>query len=202
LELGVRFHLLHHVHGPAIDYVAVIAAAFASWAGVPGPGESVLIAAGVIAARHKLDISPVLLAAWAGATAGGVAGWLVGMKAGRAVVTAPGPLRRMRVHAVERGDHVFLRLTVIAITLAPSWISGIHRVRPQLYLPVNAALAALWAAGIGLGAYYVGPTVVDFVQDLGWVTVSLLAALVTGAVAAEVLRRRRRTRRQAARAPE
>ncbi len=181
---------LHHVP-PSIDYVGLAAASAASWLGVPGPGEPVLIAAGVFAARHKLDLGSVLLTAWAGATAGGVAGWLIGMKAGRAVVTAPGPLRRLRLSAVARGDEVFDRLAVIAILLTPSWIAGIHHVRAVLYLPTNAVGAAMWAAGIGVGAYFVGPTVIDLVEDVGLATAIAVVVLVLAGVGAEVLRRRR-----------
>src|SRR5437879_3017726 len=99
--------LRHHLHGPAIDYVGLAAAAAASWFGVPGPGEPVLIAAGVIAARHKLDISSVILVAFAGAMLGGTGGWLAGRKAGRAVLMRPGPLARFRRAALARGDLVF-----------------------------------------------------------------------------------------------
>src|SRR5207248_4462384 len=191
-------HWFHpHVHGPSIDYVAVAAAAAASWVGLPGPGDPVLIAAGVVASRHRLDITPVLLVAWAGAAAGGVAGWIIGRQAGRVVLTAPGPFRRAREKAVVKGDSIFQRFTVLAILLAPSWIAGIHRVRSRVYLPVNALSAALWAGGIGLAAYYVGPTVVDFVSDLGTFTLAGLVLLVIAALGGELLRRRgRRARTQ------
>ena len=122
-------HLHHHFHGPPVDYVGLAAASVASWIGVPGPGESVLVAAGIFAAKHKLDIAEVLLVAWVAATAGGIAGWLIGMRAGRAVMTAPGPLQRARQKAVERGDEIFGRVPVLAVVLTPSWIAGIHRVR-------------------------------------------------------------------------
>jgi membrane protein DedA with SNARE-associated domain len=187
---------LHHV-GPSIDYVGLAAAAAASWIGVPGPGEPVLIAAAVFAARHKLDLGSVLLIAWAGATVGGVGGWLIGMKAGRAVVTAPGPLRRLRLGAVARGDEVFKRYAVIAIILTPSWIAGIHHVRAALYLPTNAFAAALWACGIGVAAYYIGPTVVDLVQDVGLITTLAVVALLVVVIGGEILwRRRSRARRR------
>ncbi len=51
---------------------------------MPGPGEPVLIAAGVLASKHKLDLATVLVVAWVAATAGGILGWAVGLKAGRA----------------------------------------------------------------------------------------------------------------------
>jgi membrane protein DedA with SNARE-associated domain len=192
LHLHVHIQLMHHVRGPAIDYVGVALAAFASWVGVPGPGESVLIAAGVFAAKHKLDISPVVLAAWVGATVGGVVGWLIGLKAGRSVLTARGPLRAMRLRAVGRGEEVFKRMEVLAILLTPSWIAGINRAGAGVFLPVNAGAALLWAAGIGLGAYYIGPPVLDLVNDLGLVASAVVVLLVAGAIGVEIVRRRRR----------
>jgi membrane protein DedA with SNARE-associated domain len=193
LTTGVALHLRHHFHGPAIDYVGLALAAAASWAGVPGPGEPVLIAAGVVAARHKLDISSVIVVAWVGATAGGVVGWLAGLKAGRAVLMRPGPLLRFRRAALARGDQVFTRAPVVAVFLAPSWMAGVHRARAGVFLPTNVASAALWAGGIGLGAYYVGPPVVDFVGDLGLVLGICLVLLVLAVVGLETLRRRRRS---------
>jgi membrane protein DedA with SNARE-associated domain len=194
LFLVLRFRLHHQFHGPPIDYAGLAAAAAASWVGVPGPGEPVLIAAGVFAAQHKLDIGSVLLIAWAAAAGGGIVGWLIGMKAGRVVLSAPGPLRGLRLKALARGEEVFTRVPVLAVLLTPSWIAGIHRVRARLYVPVNTVSAAVWAAGIGLGAYFAGPTVIDVVQDIGWVTGGGLVILVLVAVWLEIRRRRRRGR--------
>jgi membrane protein DedA with SNARE-associated domain len=188
----------HGFHGPAIDYVGLAAAAGASWAGVPGPGEPVLIATAVIASRHNLDISSVLIVAWFGANAGGIVGWLVGMRTGRALMTARGPLLKLRLATVERGDKVFDRYAVVAILLTPSWIAGIHRVRPAVYLPTNAVGAVAWAVGIGMAAYMIGPAVIDFVDDFGFATGIVVAVVVVALVAVEVRRRRRR----AARRPE
>jgi membrane protein DedA with SNARE-associated domain len=193
LGLHLHLHLLHHVHGPAIDYLGVALAAFASWVGVPGPGEPVLIAAGVFAARHKLDISPVLLAAWVGALTGGIVGWLAGMKAGRTVLTARGPLHATRLKAVERGEQVFKRMEVLAIVLTPSWVAGINRAGAGVYLTTNAVSAALlWTVPIGLAAYYAGPPVLDLVNDEG-VVLTAAAVLVIGVpVGIEIVRRRGR----------
>ena len=183
--------LLHHVSAANIDYAALALGAFASWAGVPGPGEPLLIAAAIVAARHKLDLAPVLIWAFVGATLGGIAGWLVGRIAGRSVMTAPGPLRGLRLKAVERGEEVFQRLTVIAILLAPSWVAGIHRAGTGVFLITNTIGAAIWAVGIGVAAYYVGPAVIDVLQDVGTVTAIGLVLLVVAAVGFEVKRRRR-----------
>jgi membrane protein DedA with SNARE-associated domain len=186
------FALLHHVPNPSIDYAALALGAFASWVGVPGPGEPLLIAAAIVAAQHKLDLAPVLIWAWVGAVAGGIVGWEVGRVAGRGVMVAPGPLRRQRLRAIERGEEVFKRLTVIAILLAPSWVSGIHRAGTVVYMVTNALSALVWAVGIGLAAYYLGPPVIDVLSDVGTATAIGLGLLVLVGVAFEVRRRRRR----------
>jgi membrane protein DedA with SNARE-associated domain len=104
----------------------------------------------------------------------------------------------MRLRALNRGEEVFRRYALVAILLAPTWVAGIHHVRPRLFLPLNALAAAIWASGIGLGAYFIGPAVVDFVDDLGLVTALVLAAVILAAVGSEVVRRHRRGRGDAA----
>lgn len=189
LLLAVASRIDHHLHGAPIDYVGLAAAAAASWVGVPGPGEPVLIAAGVFAARGRLDITEVLVVAWVAATLGGIAGWLIGRHVGRTVATAPGPLRRMRLAAVARGDEVFARYAVIAILLTPSWVAGILRVKTSVYMIWNAIGAAFWAFGIGLAAYFIGPSVIDFVQDYGVITTVLVIAGIAVVVVVELRRR-------------
>ncbi len=193
--LHIHLHL-RHFHGPPFDYVGLAAAAAASWVGVPGPGEPVLIAAGVLAARHQLDIFEVLVVAWVAGTVGGAVGWLVGLKAGRALLTAPGPLLRLRLRAVQRGEEVFERYRVVAIIFTPSWVSGINGVRSRVYQPINALGAAGWACLYGLGGYFVGPSVIDVAQDFGVVTVVVVVVLILVGTSLEVRRRRRGHRRR------
>jgi len=193
LTFGLALRLRHHFPGPPVDYVGVTIAAAASWAGLPGPGEPVLITGALFAAKHKLDISSLILAAWTGATAGGIAGWLVGLKAGRGVLAGPGPLRRIRLRALARGDKVFERYAVLAILLTPSWIAGIARVKTTVYQITNIVSAAVWALGIGLAAYFAGPPILDLVDDVGWLPVIGFVALIGVAAGGELRRRRRRT---------
>ena len=191
LILGLALRIHHHVHGPPIDYAGLAAASAASWIGLPGPGEPVLIAAGVLAAKHRLDIVSVVVVAWLAATGGGIGGWLIGRLGGRAILTRPGPLHALRQNALARGDAVFARAPVIAIILTPSWIAGIHHAGTGTYMITNAVSAAVWAAGIGIGAYFAGPVVIDAVSDLGTVATVGLVALVVGSVGFEIVRRRR-----------
>lgn len=186
-------HVRHHLHGAPVDFVGVALAAAASWIGVPGPGEPVLIAAGIYAARGRIDIVELLVVAWAAATAGGVVGWLLGRKGGRALWTAPGPLHRMRIRSLAKGERFFARYSLLAIYLAPSWVAGIHGVRATRFLPVNAVCAVIWTLMVGLGAYLVGPPIEDVVSDVGLVGLVVLVVLLALFAFGERWRRRRRT---------
>jgi len=197
LHIHLHLHLHHSFHGPGVDYASLAAGAVASWVGVPGPGEPLLIAAGVLAARHNLDLGSVILVAWLAATAGGIGGWWIGRIAGRGLVTARGPLRGARLRAVQRGEEVFARRPVAAIMLSPSWVAGINRARPPVFLVINAVSAGLWAGGIGAAAYLVGPSVIEFVDDLGTLLGTVAIAAVVVLVVLE-LRRRRRLRARSA----
>lgn len=194
--LHVHLHFLHHLKGATIDYVGLAVAACVSWIIGIGPGEPVVVAAGVFAAKHKLDISPVVFWAWIGAMVGGVIGWLIGMGAGRPVLTAPGPLQQVRVRSVEKGEHLFKRREAIAIVLTPPWVAGINRSKAVLYLPINAVSAlVLWAIPLALGAYFLGPPILDFFADIGLLLTVGLVAVIVLIVAGELVRRRRRAAR-------
>jgi membrane protein DedA with SNARE-associated domain len=197
LVLAIASHLRHEIHGSPIDYLTLAAGCAASWVGLPGPGEPLLIAAGVLAAHHKLQIGTVIAVAFLSATAGAVAGWFIGLKAGRVVLSVRGPLWRHRLAVLRKGDEVFAQHPVLAIFLTPAPMAGIHRVRTEVYLLVTVLTAAGWAAGIALASYFVGPSVVDFVSDLGTATGIALGVLIALVVATEIRRRRRRRRRDA-----
>lgn len=194
-------HVHRHLHGTPVDFVGVALAAAVSWIGVPGPGEPVLIAGGIWAAKGRIDIAQLLIVAWAAATAGGVAGWLLGRKGGRALWTAPGPLQRKRIRSLAKGERFFERYGLLAIYLAPSWVAGIHEVRASRYLPANAASALIWTLLVGLGAYLVGPPIEDVISDVGLVGLILLGVLVVLFVFGERWRRRRAPRTSVERGP-
>ena len=190
--LGLATIAVLHIHarGPGIDYVGVLAASAASWVGLPGPGEAALVAAGISAGHHHLDISALIALAWVGATVGGMAGWLVGVRGGRGVLTAPGPLHRLRLALIDRGE----RYGLVAVLFTPSWIAGIHNMRLSRYAPANAVSALLWALGWGLAAYFVGPSITDVISDAGsarW----LVVIGVVATVATIALMRHRRSAR-------
>jgi membrane protein DedA with SNARE-associated domain len=194
IHIHLHIHLHHHFRGPPVDYVGLAVASAASWLGLPGPGEPVLLAAGILAAKHELDLTTVVVIAWLAATGGGIVGWAIGLKIGRTVFTAPGPLRWLRIKTVERGEQIFAAHPVIAILLTPSFVAGIHRVRSRVYQPINAISAAVWAAGIGIGGYLVGPPVLDVFQDAGTLFSVIIVTVIVVIVGLEVARRHRSRR--------
>ncbi len=180
-----------HLHAASFDYLGVALAAAASWVGVPGPGEPVLIAAGIYAARGHVDLLDVLLVAWAGATAGGVAGWLLGRRGGRALWLAPGPFQHQRLATIVRGERFFERHAFVGVYLVPSWVVGINGMRAARFLPANAFWALAWTLLVGGGAYLVGPSIADVIGDIGLIGGLTLAALVVAGIATALMRRRR-----------
>jgi membrane protein DedA with SNARE-associated domain len=191
LAAALNLHGHHRFPGPGIDYVALGLVAAVSWLVVTGPGEAALVAAGIIAARHQVDVTGALAVAWSGATLGGSTGWLIGRLAGRPLMERPGPLARVRRRLLRSGDRIYARHGTLAVVAAPSWMAGINRMGARRFLVVNAAAALLWTLALGLGAYYVGPGVTDVVDDAGVLAVVVLAALGASTVVRPLWRRRR-----------
>jgi membrane protein DedA with SNARE-associated domain len=179
----------HQVHGSPIGYAAVGLAAAVGWFGVPGPGEAALVTAGVFASQHRLDIGIVIAVAASGAAAGGVAGWLVGMKASRPVLTGRGPLRRTRRRLIARGERFFEHHGPIGVFLAPSWAAGVHNMTASRFLPLNVLAAVGWAVVYGGVAFLLGPDVANGLEDVGAVVPLVLVAV---AILVLVIRRLRR----------
>jgi membrane protein DedA with SNARE-associated domain len=194
--LLVAAHFARRLRGRPAGYTAIALAAFASWAGVPGPGEAAVIAGGAFAARHRLDIVQVELFGFGGAVVGGMIGWALGWHFGAAVASRPGPLLRLRERGLRAGERFFDRFGPLAVFLTPSWVAGIHRVDAVRFTIYNAMSCAVWAAGYGLTTYFAGPHVADLFGDAGTVaTVALAAVVVVGVGLAVMGRRRRRTLR-------
>ena len=188
LMLAIALH--RRFHGPHVDYVGVGLAAAVSWIGITGVGEAALIAAGIAAARGKVDISSVLIVAWVGAMVGGFTGWLVGIKGGRALMERRGPLYRLRLRLLRRGDALYERRGILAVYLTPSFMAGISGMRSARFLVANGIAALAWVSLVGLGAYFAGPSVAEWLGDL-----SVLALVLIGLVAAVSLAARWRWKR-------
>jgi membrane protein DedA with SNARE-associated domain len=149
------------------EYAALVLLAAVSAVGVPGPGDSALIAAGLLAAEGHLRLSLVLLLAFVGCLIGRAGGYWAGSAGGRALLERPGPLQGLRGRTLTKGDHLFQRFSWLAPLLAPAVLSGIYRVSWPIFVAASALIATWWTLATGLGAYVLGPAAADILSDLG-----------------------------------
>ena len=71
-------------------------------AGLPGPGDAALIAAGTLAGEGKLNVWIVLAVAMAAWMLGSVVGYVIGVHGGRRLLDHPGRLEKSRRKLLPR----------------------------------------------------------------------------------------------------
>jgi membrane protein DedA with SNARE-associated domain len=162
------------------EYAALVLLAAVSAVGLPGPGDSALIAAGLLAAEGHLRLSVVLILAFLACLAGRALGYWLGSAGGRPLMERPGPLRRFRCRTIEKGDRMFQRFHRLAPLLLPAALSGIFRVPWPIFAVASVLAAAWWTLATGLGAYFLGPAAADILSDVGVrgvIAIMIIAAL-------------------------
>ena len=162
------------------EYAALVLLAAVSAVGLPGPGDSALIAAGLLAAEGHLRLSVVLVLAFLGCLAGRALGYWLGLVGGRSRRERPGPLQRFRCRTIEKGDHLFRRFRRVAPLLLPAALSGIYRVTWPVFAVASVLAGAWWTLATGLGAYFLGPAAADILSDIG--VRGALAVVIIGAL--------------------
>lgn len=167
--------------------------------GIPVPGETALITAGILASRGKLPIEGVIAVAATAAILGDNVGFLIGRHYGRRLLTAPGPFSSHRLKVIEIGEPffdrhgpkaVFLGRFVSGLRITSAWMAGISRMHWPTFTFYNAGGGIVWAAGFGLIAYYGGAHAESVIHTVGIAGVS--AVVLFGLVFFVVLRIRRR----------
>jgi membrane protein DedA with SNARE-associated domain len=170
--------------------------------GVPLPGETALITAGVLASKGKLPIEGVIAAAAAAAIIGDNFGFLIGRHYGRRVLEASGPFEHHRRRIIEVGEPffqrhgpkaVFLGRFVSGLRITAAWMAGITRMHWPIFTFYNAAGGILWATAFGLLAYYAGDNADKIVHTIGIGGVAFVVVAGAGAFAFFKLRERRRS---------
>jgi membrane protein DedA with SNARE-associated domain len=167
--------------GELWSYLVLFVGVAASWIGIPIVGGAVLAAAGVLAGQGELDVWLVLLVAAAGAWSGGYMGYLIGVRAGAALIARPGRWQRQRRRALRLGARFYRRWGPVAVFLTPSWVSGALRMPRKAFLIWNAAAAGVSSLLTVFGAYAVAQAVLG---QLSAGRVLLAAAAVTAAASA------------------
>ena len=165
-------------------------------AGVWVPGETALIAAGVLASSGRLSIAAVIAVAAAGAILGDNVGYWIGRRYGRRLLQRFGWLDRLLPRA-ERffrrhgGKAVFLARFVAGVRVTGAWMAGISHMPWWRFLAWNAAGGIAWATAVGLVAYYFGRAAADLIAQYGLVGAGVVAAVaIAGGVGLHFWRQR------------
>jgi membrane-associated protein len=144
--------------------------------GLPVPGETALIAAGVLASHGRVHIESVIVLATLGAMLGDNLGYAIGRTGGRRLLERPGILEHHRRRILEEGQPfferhgakaVFLGRWVAGLRIAAAWLAGINRMPWRRFLFWNALGAIAWATSVGLLAFYLGPPAERIFQTAG-----------------------------------
>ena len=189
-------HFFTH-HGLPILFVVVMIESF----GIPLPGETALIAFGVLAAAGHYSIASVIAIAAAGAIVGDNLGyWLIGRLGGRALFKRWDWLNQYSDRVLPRaeslmarhgGKTVFFGRFVSVLRYTVAWVAGLSHMEWRRFLFWNAAGGIAWATVVGLTAYYGGRAVADAIQRYGLYAAAVaVVAIIVGWLALHYARGR------------
>ena len=146
-------------------YALVALASFletAAFVGLVAPGETVVLAGGVIAGQGEIDLLPLIGLVWLGAVLGDSTSFLIGRKLGRAFVLRHGPkvkitherLGRVEGYFRRHGGKTILigRFIGLVRALAP-FVAGSSRMAYRRFLPFSVVGTGLWATAYCLLGY-------------------------------------------------
>ena len=172
-----------------VGYVALFGIIFSETGLMLGffrPGDSLLVTAGLFAARGELDIwilIPLLLVA---AISGNTTGYAIGRKAGRPLFDRPQSKIFRRDHLIK--THAFYEkyggITIIlaqfmpfARTFAPV-VAGVAEMPYRRFATFNIAGAVLWIPGMTLIGYFLGRTIPGIEKHIEYVIAIVVFASI------------------------
>jgi membrane protein DedA with SNARE-associated domain len=160
-------------------------------AGIPIPGETVLLFAGFLAYHGKIDLLSSILVAIAGATIGDSMGFLIGSVGGRRFVDRY--IRKFPVIA-KSFDHsktlflkygqwaVFTGRFITGLRMFAGILAGLFRMRYRRFLVFNFTGATVWAIAIIYVGFLFGNSWELVQQHLVQVNEIALAAVIVAVV--------------------
>jgi membrane protein DedA with SNARE-associated domain len=174
-------------HGLPLLFVVVMLESF----GIPLPGETALIAFGVLASTGHYNIAVVIAVAAAAAIIGDNLGyWIIGRWGGRRLFERWGWLKRYADRVLPRaerlmerhgGKTVFFGRFIAILRYSAAWIAGLARMEWWKFLFWNAAGGIGWAILVGLLSYYGGHALADTIARYGVYGAGIaIAALAAG----------------------
>jgi membrane protein DedA with SNARE-associated domain/putative flippase GtrA len=170
-------------------YLVVLFGVMLESTGVPLPGETILIAAGVLAQRGHLDLGDAVAFGILGAVLGDQIGYWVGREGGRPFVLRWGryvfitPERLGRAEAFfgrHGGKAVFLARFFSGFRVFGALVAGTSRMRWRTFLFYNALGGAIWATAAVLVGYLLGRSLGLVERWAGRASALLAGLLVLG----------------------
>lgn len=167
------------------------------------PGDSLLITAGVFAAKGDLSLPVILVGVFVAAVTGDQVGYAFGNKVGPALFRRPDSRLFKKKHLVKAqkyfDDHgprtiVLARFIPIVRTFAPV-LAGVSEMPYRTFVTYNVLGGLLWGVGVTLIGYAIGEVV-----DVDKYLLPIILVLVAASLAPVVLEVRR-ARRQDHSAP-
>jgi membrane protein DedA with SNARE-associated domain len=180
------------VHGPWI--IAVVVALES--AGVPLPGETILVAAALLATTNQIDIAIIVAAAATGAIVGDGIGYTVGRRFGTPFLRKYGRYIRLDENRLLIGRYLFFRYGnavvflgrfVAVLRMFAALLAGANSMPAGRVLLVKGNRGSFWACMIGFRAYAVGTEMLKVSKALSLVSLGLF--IVAGSAFSIVLRR-------------
>ena len=164
-------------------YAAIFLVIMLESAGVPMPGETVLIAAAVLAGtKHSLDIRWVIASAATAAIVGDNFGFWVGREWGGRLLARYGPRIGLDERKQKLGKYLFKRYGgaivffgrfVALLRTYSALLAGINGLAPLKFFAWNAAGGMTWATIFGLGGYLLGEGIERIAGPIGWIALAL-----------------------------
>ena len=151
----------HHQWALLLLFVLVALESF----GLPLPGETALIACGVLASQGSVSIGWVIVVAVLAAIIGDNLGYWAAREGGRPLLerhrlTRPYAQRYLprgeRFFAKHGGKAVFFGRFVAVLRVTAAWTAGLSRMHWWRFLGWNAAGGIVWATLVALIAYFLG----------------------------------------------
>jgi len=184
--------ILETLRGYIVDYGywAVGIALLFENAGIPVPGETILLLASFLAySQHELQLSYIILVGVCAATLGDNLGFFVGYRGGRPLLDRYRSVFRIDPAAIARGERLFEQYGAVTIFFArfifglrvfAGPLAGVLRMSWKRFALFNFLGAMLWVSVISAVGYKFGKhwdRLLDFVKDLN-LSIAVLALLV------------------------
>jgi membrane protein DedA with SNARE-associated domain len=149
------------------EYIIFFVLVVSTGAGVPGPGDAAMIAAGTLSGEGRLNIGVVLVISIAGWMLGSLAGYEIGLRGGRRLLEHPGRLEERRLKMLAKGDQAFTGHNFTASVTMPAYLSGIFRVRLPVFM-LGALVSGSFFTAMYIGvSYFLGAEVAERIGNTG-----------------------------------